>query len=133
MGKLKTSGHKCPHTTAWQGWAGLGWAQLESFSSQHYVEFATKSNGLAGSNACLQASSRLHQCHIDNLANIYNVAQQGLFVCKECGNVAKAGCISGECAKIITSSGFYGNAAKTAKFGYGLAPLPDCPAPRRCF
>ena len=36
--------------------------------------------------------------------------RQGLFVRKECGN-----------------------AAKTAKFGYGPAPLPYCSASRRCF
>ena len=31
--KLKASGHKCPFTTAWQGWT-----QLESFSAWHNVE-----------------------------------------------------------------------------------------------
>ena len=35
--KLKASGHKCPLTIAWQGWT-----QLESFSTWHNVELATK-------------------------------------------------------------------------------------------
>src|SRR5262252_4292086 len=39
--KLKAAGHKCPFTTAWQGWT-----QLESFSTWHNVELATKGNGL---------------------------------------------------------------------------------------
>jgi sn-glycerol 3-phosphate transport system substrate-binding protein len=114
--KLKASGHKCPFTTAWQGWT-----QLESFSSWHNVEFATKSNGLAGLDARLKIDSPLHQRHIENLGNM---AKQGLFVYKGRGNVPEASFVSGECAMINTSSGFYGNVAKNAKFAYGLAPLP---------
>jgi sn-glycerol 3-phosphate transport system substrate-binding protein len=114
--KLKASGHKCPFTTAWQGWT-----QLESFSAWHNVEFATKSNGLAGMDARMKINSPLHVRHIENLANM---AKQGLFVYKGRGNVPEASFISGECAMINTSSGFYGNVAKNAKFAYGLAPLP---------
>ena len=117
--KLKASGHKCPFTTAWQGWT-----QLESFSSWHNVEFASKSNGLGGMDARMKIDSPLHQRHIENLANM---AKQGLFVYKGRGNVPEASFVSGECAMINTSSGFYGNVAKNAKFGYGLAPLPHYP------
>jgi sn-glycerol 3-phosphate transport system substrate-binding protein len=117
--KLKASGHKCPFTTAWQGWT-----QLESFSAWHNVEFATKSNGLAGLDARMKVNSPLHERHIENLANM---AKQGLFVYKGRGNVPEASFISGECAMITTSSGFYGNVAKNAKFGYGLSTLPYYP------
>jgi len=117
--KLKASGHKCPFTTAWQGWT-----QLESFSSWHNVEFASKSNGLGGMDARLKTNSSLHERHIENLGNM---AKQGLFVYKGRGNVPEASFISGECAMVTTSSGFYGNVAKNAKFGYGLAPLPYYP------
>ena len=117
--KLKASGHKCPFTTAWQGWT-----QLESFSSWHNVEFASKSNGLGGMDARMKTNSPLHQRHIENLGNM---AKQGLFVYKGRGNVPEASFISGECAMVTTSSGFYGNVAKNAKFGYGLAPLPYYP------
>ena len=117
--KLKASGHKCPFTTAWQGWT-----QLESFSAWHNVEFASKSNGLAGLDARMKINSPLHVRHIENLANM---AKQGLFVYKGRGNVPEASFISGECAMINTSSGFYGNVAKNAKFAYGLAPLPYYP------
>jgi len=117
--KLKASGHKCPFTTAWQGWT-----QLESFSSWHNVEFASKSNGLGGMDARLKTNSPLHERHIENLGNM---AKQGLFVYKGRGNVPEASFISGECAMVTTSSGFYGNVAKNAKFGYGLAPLPYYP------
>jgi sn-glycerol 3-phosphate transport system substrate-binding protein len=114
--KLKASGHKCPFTTAWQNWT-----QVESFSAWHNVEFASKSNGLQGLDARLKVDSPLHQRHIENLASM---AKQGLFVYKGRGNVPEASFVSGECAMINTSSGFYGNVAKNAKFAYGLAPLP---------
>src|SRR5436190_235759 len=117
--KLKASGHACPFTTAWQGWT-----QLESFSAWHNVEFATKRNGLAGLDARMMINSPLHLRHIENLANM---AKQGLFVYKGRGNVPEASFISGECAMITTSSGFYGNVKKNAKFAFGLATLPYYP------
>ncbi|MDA8522081.1 sn-glycerol-3-phosphate ABC transporter substrate-binding protein UgpB [Acidovorax sp. NCPPB 4044] len=117
--KLKASGHKCPFTTAWQNWT-----QVESFSAWHNVEFASKSNGLQGLDARLKVDSPLHVRHIENLANM---AKQGLFIYKGRGNVPEASFVSGECAMINTSSGFYGNVAKNAKFAYGLAPLPYYP------
>jgi len=117
--KLKASGHKCPFTTAWQGWT-----QMESFSTWHNVELATRRNGLAGLDARLVANSPLHVRHIENLSNM---AKQGLFVYKGRGNVPEASFISGECAMITTSSGFYGNVRKNAKFGFGLATLPYYP------
>ncbi|GAB4404471.1 MAG: sn-glycerol-3-phosphate ABC transporter substrate-binding protein UgpB [Rhodoferax sp.] len=118
-GKLKASGHKCPLTIAWQGWT-----QLESFSTWHNVEFATKANGLGGLDARMKVNSPLHVRHIDNLANM---AKQGLFVYKGRANTPEATFVSGECAMITTSSGFYGNVRKNAKFAFGLSTLPYYP------
>ena len=117
--KLKASGHKCPFTTAWQNWT-----QIESFSAWHNVEFASKNNGLSGLDTRLKVNSPLHQRHVENLASM---AKQGLFVYKGRGNVPEASFVSGECAMIATSSGFYGNVAKNAKFAYGLTALPYYP------
>ena len=117
--KLKASGHKCPLSIAWQGWT-----QLESFSAWHNVEFATKGNGMQGMDARMKVNSPLHVRHIENLANM---AKQGLFVYKGRANVPEASFISGECAMMTTSTGFYGNVAKNAKFDWGLAPLPYYP------
>ncbi len=117
--KLKASGHKCPLTIAWQGWT-----QLESFSTWHNVELATKRNGLGGMDARLVLNSPLHIRHIENLGNM---AKQGLFVYKGRGNVPEATFISGECAMITTSSGFYGNVKRNAKFDFALATLPYYP------
>lgn len=119
--KLKASGHSCPMTLAWQGWT-----QLESFSTWHNVEFATHQNGLAadGYKARMKINSPLHVKHIDNLAT---AAKAGEFVYKGRGSDAQASFTAGECAMIQTSSGFYGDVAKNAKFAYGLAPLPYYP------
>ncbi|MBE7939539.1 MULTISPECIES: sn-glycerol-3-phosphate ABC transporter substrate-binding protein UgpB [Ramlibacter] len=117
--KLKASGHKCPLTIAWQGWT-----QLESFSTWHNTLLATKRNGLDGLDARLVVNSPLHVRHIENLANM---AKQGLFVYKGRANIPEASFVSGECAMITTSSGFYGNVAKNAKFKFAVATLPYYP------
>jgi sn-glycerol 3-phosphate transport system substrate-binding protein len=117
--KLKASGHKCPLTIAWQSWT-----QLESFSAWHNVEFASKSNGLAGMDARLKVNTPLHVRHIENLANM---AKQGLFIYKGRRNVPEPAFISGECAMTTTSTGFYGNVKQNAKFNWGMSPLPYYP------
>ena len=117
--KLKAAGHKCPFTTAWQGWT-----QLESFSAWHNVELATKRNGLGGMDARLVGNSPLHVRHIENLANM---AQQGLFVYKGRNNSADATFVSGECAMVTGSSALYGAVKRNAKFTGGIGALPYYP------
>ena len=72
----------------------------------------------------MKINSPLHVRHIENLGNM---AKQGLFVYKGRGNVPEASFVSGECAMTTTSSGFYGNVKKNAKFAFGQAPLPYYP------
>ncbi|MDM7457246.1 MAG: sn-glycerol-3-phosphate ABC transporter substrate-binding protein UgpB [Tepidimonas sp.] len=117
--KLKTSGHKCPFTTSWQGWT-----QLESFSAWHNVEYATKNNGFGGLDARLAFNSPLHVRHIENLANM---AKQGLFLYKGRGSAADATYVSGECAMMTGSSALYGNVKRNAKFDFGISTLPFYP------
>lgn len=117
--KLKTAGHKCPFTTSWQSWT-----QLESFSTWHNVEFASKNNGFGGLDARLTFNSPLHVRHIENLANM---AKQGLFVYKGRGNAADATYVSGECAMMTGSSALYGNVKRNAKFDFGISTLPYYP------
>ncbi|UJW81488.1 sn-glycerol-3-phosphate ABC transporter substrate-binding protein UgpB [Hydrogenophaga sp. SL48] len=117
--KLKASGVSCPFTTSWQGWT-----QLESFSTWHNTEFATKGNGFGGTSARLNFNSPLHVRHIENLANM---AKQGLFVYRGRGNAADAPFYSGECAMATASSSTYASIKKNAKFDFGIAPLPYYP------
>jgi sn-glycerol 3-phosphate transport system substrate-binding protein len=118
-GKLKASGHTCPVTTSWQGWT-----QLESFSTWHNSEFATKGNGLLGMGARLVSNSPLLIRHIENLANM---SQQGLFVYKGRGNSPDANFISGECAITFGSSSIYAGVSKNAKFKFAVGTLPYYP------
>lgn len=117
--KLKTSGHKCPFTTSW-----VSWTQLESFSAWHNTEFATKGNGMRGTDARLSFNGPLHVRHIDNLANM---AKTGLFVYKGRGNAADATFVSGECAMMTGSSALYGNIKRNSKFAAGISTLPYYP------
>lgn len=116
---LKIAGHKCPFTTSW-----VSWTQLESFSAWHNTEFATKGNGMRGTDARLTFNSPLHVRHIENLANM---AKNGLFVYKGRGNAADATFVSGECAMITGSSALYGNVKRNAKFAAGIGTLPFYP------
>ena len=114
--KLKAAGHKCPFTTSW-----ISWTQLESFSAWHNVEFATKGNGMNGSDAKLTFNTPLHVRHIQDLENM---AKQGLFVYKGRDNKADTTFPSGECAMMTGSAGLLGAIKKNAKFDFGVAPLP---------
>ncbi len=117
--KLKTSGHKCPFTTSW-----ISWTQLETFSAWHNTEFATKGNGMRGTDARLTFNSPLHVRHFENLANM---AKTNLFVYKGRGNAADGTFVSGECAMITGSSALYGNVKRNAKFAAGIGTLPYYP------
>ncbi len=117
--KLKASGVACPFTTSWQGWT-----QLESFSTWHNTLFASQSNGFGGTNARLLANSPLHVRHIENLANM---SKQGLFVYRGRNNLGDASFYSGECAMATASSSTYATIKKSAKFEFGIAPLPYYP------
>jgi len=114
--KLKAAGQKCPFTTSW-----ISWTQLESFSAWHNVEFATKGNGMNGSDARLAFNTPLHVRHIQDLENM---AKQGLFVYKGRDNKADVSFPSGECAMMTGSAGLLGAIKKNAKFDFGVAPLP---------
>ena len=116
---LKIAGHKCPFTTSW-----VSWTQLESFSAWHNTEFATKGNGMRGTDARLTFNSPLHVRHIENLANM---AKSGLFVYKGRDNKADATFVSGECAMATGSSALAGSVKRNGKFGYGTGTLPYYP------
>jgi sn-glycerol 3-phosphate transport system substrate-binding protein len=114
--KLKAAGHKCPLTTSWQTWT-----QLESFSTWHNTEFATKNNGFGGLDARLDFNSPLHVRHIENLANL---AKQGIFVYGGRGSAGDAKFASGECAMTTMSSAAYGLTKSTLKADFGISTLP---------
>ncbi|MBS0446495.1 MAG: sn-glycerol-3-phosphate ABC transporter substrate-binding protein UgpB [Proteobacteria bacterium] len=116
MAKLKASGSTCPYTTAWQAWV-----HLESFSTLHNVEFATRNNGFGGLDARLDFNGPVQLKHIENMANW---AKQGYYVYSGRKDEGNARFFSGECAMLTASSAAYGNIKKNAKFQWSVAPLP---------
>ena len=114
--KLKASGHACPFTTSW-----VSWTQLESFSAWHNVEFATKGNGMNGSDARLTFNGPLQVRHISNMKEWID---KGYFVYGGRKNEPEAKFYSGECAMMVTSSAAYGTIKQQAKFKFGEATMP---------
>lgn len=117
--KLKASGAACGFTTGWQSWA-----QLENFSAWHNVPFASKENGLGGIDTRLEFNGPLQVRHINELANW---AKEGLFTYAGRTDEPLAKFTSGECGMIMTSSGSYANIKATAKFSFGVGPMPYYP------
>jgi sn-glycerol 3-phosphate transport system substrate-binding protein len=117
--KLKTTGSTCPLTSSW-----MTWAQLESFSAWHNVNYASKNNGFGGLDARLEFNSPLHVRHFENLSNM---AKQGLFVYKGRASKAGASFVSGECAMFVGSSGSYAGIKRDAKFAFAESALPYYP------
>ncbi|SDY76682.1 sn-glycerol 3-phosphate transport system substrate-binding protein [Collimonas sp. OK242] len=114
--KVKASGAKCGYTTTWQSWV-----ELESFSTWHNVEFASRNNGFDGLDTRLKFNSPLHVKHIQNLANW---AKQGLFTYAGRKDEATSKFYSGECGMLTGSSSSYADIAKNSKFKFGIATLP---------
>ena len=117
--KLKASGEKCGFTPAWQSWT-----QLESFSTWHNTQFATKNNGFGGWDARLTFNSPLHVRHIENLANMQ---KQGLMSYAGRRTEAEAKFWTGECAMLTSSSAAYAGIKRNAKFDFGISALPYYP------
>ncbi len=117
--RLKTSGEKCGFTPAWQSWT-----QLESFSTWHNTQFATKNNGFGGMDARLAFNSPLHVRHIENLQNM---TKQGLMTYAGRRTEAEAKFWTGECGMLTSSSAAYAGIKRNAKFDFGIAPLPYYP------
>jgi sn-glycerol 3-phosphate transport system substrate-binding protein len=117
--KLKAGGEKCGFTPAWQSWT-----QLESFSTWHNTQFATKNNGFGGWDARLAFNSPLHVRHIENLANMQ---KQGLMSYAGRRTEAEAKFWTGECAMLTSSSAAYAGIKRNAKFDFGISALPFYP------
>jgi sn-glycerol 3-phosphate transport system substrate-binding protein len=117
--KLRASGSPCGFTTGW-----ISWTQLETFGAWHNLPFASKANGLDGADAVLEFNGPVQAKHIQMLAELQ---KDKSFDYGGRTSEPEAKFISGECAMIQTSSGFYGNVKANAKFAWGMAELPYYP------
>jgi sn-glycerol 3-phosphate transport system substrate-binding protein len=117
--KLRAGGANCGAVPAW-----ISWTQVEQFSAWHNLQLATKANGLDGADTELKFNTPVMAKHIAALAEA--IKEKSLDYGGR-GNEAEGRFLSGDCAMVQTSSGFYGNVKTNAKFSFGLAELPYYP------
>ena len=117
--KLKAGGANCAVVPAW-----ITWTQIEQFDAWHNLPLATKANGLDGADAELVFNTPVMAKHITTLAE---AIKDKSFDYGGRTNEAEGRFLSGDCAMIQTSSGFYGNVKTNAKFAFGMTELPYYP------
>ena len=117
--KLKAGGANCGIVPAW-----ITWTQIEQFDAWHNLPLATKANGLDGVDTELKFNTPIMTKHIAALAE---AIKDKSFDYGGRTNEAEGRFISGDCAMIQTSSGFYGNVKTNAKFAFGMTELPYYP------
>jgi sn-glycerol 3-phosphate transport system substrate-binding protein len=117
--KLKAGGANCAVVPAW-----ITWTQLEQFNAWHNLPLATKANGLDGADTELKFNTPIMTKHIAALAE---AIKDKSFDYGGRTNEAEGRFLSGDCAMIQTSSGFYGNVKTNAKFAFGMTELPYYP------
>lgn len=116
LDKLKSSGSKCPLTTAWQSWI-----HLENLSAYHNIPFATKDNGFMGVDTELAFNGPVQVKHIQAMGDW---AKEGKFFYAGRRNEGGANFRSGECALFTESSAGYAGIKAEAKFDFAVRPLP---------
>ena len=117
--KLKAGGANCGVVPAW-----ITWTQIEQFDAWHNLPLATKANGLDGVDTELKFNTPIMTKHIAALAE---AIKDKSFDYGGHTNEAEGRFISGDCAMVQTSSGFYGNVKTNAKFAFGMTELPYYP------
>lgn len=114
--KLRESGAACGFTTTW-----ISWTQLENYSALHGKEFASKNNGFEGVDTELNIDQPFFVSHIQRLADWQ---KDKTFDYGGRTNKALPKFTSGECGMVMESSAGYGGITASAKFDWGIAPLP---------
>lgn len=114
--RIKASGAApCGYTSTW-----LTWIHLENFAAWNDLPYATKENGLAGSDAQLLINAPVYVKHFEELADL---AHEGVFRYAGRTVEAKQLFLSGECGIFTDSSGGIGDIVKSG-MSYGVGPLP---------
>ncbi|MBT0727355.1 sn-glycerol-3-phosphate ABC transporter substrate-binding protein UgpB [Rosenbergiella australiborealis] len=113
---LKKSGQTCSYSSGWQGWI-----QLEEFSAWNGLPVATANNGFDGTDTRLLFNGPLQVQHIEQLARM---KQDGTFSYLGRTDEPTKAFSAGDCAMITASSGSLADIKHSAKFNYGVAPMP---------
>ena len=114
--KIKESGAaNCGYTSTW-----LTWIHLENFAAWNDVPYATKENGLAGTDVKLEINAPIYVDHFQALADL---AKDGVFRYGGRTSEAKQLFLSGECGILTESSGGLGDIVKSG-LNFGIGQLP---------
>jgi sn-glycerol 3-phosphate transport system substrate-binding protein len=115
--KLKANGHpNCGFSNAW-----VTWVNVEQLSAWHNVSLSTKANGLDGFDTVLNFNGPLHVKHFENLIALQ---KDKTYDYSGRTNTGEGRFTAGECPIFLTSSGFFGNVSRNAKFQWRNAPMP---------
>jgi sn-glycerol 3-phosphate transport system substrate-binding protein len=109
----------CGFTSAW-----LTWIHLENFAAWNDVPYATKENGLAGSDIELLINAPIYVKHFRELADL---AAEGVFRYGGRTSEAKQLFLSGECGMLTDSSGGLGDIVQSG-MNFATGPLPYEPS-----
>ena len=116
MGELVKAGYDCVYTTVWPAWV-----QIETMSTWHNQDFATRENGLAGLDAKLIFNTHLMVRHVSMLASW---ERSGYFTYSGRRIEGERRFAKGECAMVTAASSSYAELRRDAKFDFGVAQLP---------
>jgi sn-glycerol 3-phosphate transport system substrate-binding protein len=118
--KLKVAGYAtCGFSNAW-----VTWVNVEQLSAWHNVSLSTKANGLDGFDTVLNFNGPLHVKHLENLIALQ---KDKTYDYSGRTNTGEGRFTAGECPIFLTSSGFFGNVSRNAKFAWRNAPMPYYP------
>lgn len=116
LGALIESGMTCGYATAWPAWV-----LLENTSLWHNQEFATRGNGVGGTDARLVFNTHLMMRFI---AMLSSWSKSGYFTYTGREDEAEARFADGECGVLTASSAAQTRIALSAKFAFGTSHLP---------
>ena len=117
--KIRAAGYPCGFTAGW-----ITWTQIEQFNAWHNLPIATKANGMDGLDTQFVFNKPLEVKHI---ASLVEAQKDKSFDYGGRYADAESKFLSGECGMLQSSSSFYGNAAKNAKFKFATLALPYYP------
>ncbi len=116
---VRTRAASCGYTSSW-----LTWIHLENFAAWNNVPYATKENGLAGTDIELKINAPIYVRHFEELAAL---ARDNVFRYAGRTSEAKQLFLSGECAMLTNSSAGLGDVVNSG-IEFGTGPLPYDPS-----
>jgi sn-glycerol 3-phosphate transport system substrate-binding protein len=106
----------CSYATSWPSWI-----LLENTSVSHAQEFATKGNGVGGTDAKLVFNTHLMMRHISTMMSWL---KSGYFTYTGRQDEAEERFKRGECGVLTASSATYAELQRQAKFAFGVSNFP---------